>query len=105
MLDRFDDHDGVVHHDTDGKHKPEERDRIEGKSKQRHGSKGADERDNHSGEGDDRRAPTLEEKKNDQRHQQNRLEKSVPYGADRLLDKDRRVIDDLVIHTRWEVLL
>src|SRR5262245_21569486 len=105
MLDRFDDHDGVVHHDTDGKHKPEERDRIEGKSKDRHGSKRADKRDKHGGERDDRRAPTLEEKEYDQRYQDHRLEERVPYRTDRLLHEDCRVIDDLVIHTGWEVLL
>src|SRR5262249_16809767 len=74
-------------------------------SKQRHGSKRADERDNHSSQRDDRRAPTLEEKQHDQRYQENRLEERVSYSADRLLDEDCRVIDDLVIHTRWEILL
>ena len=74
----LDDHDGVVHHDTDGKHEPEERDRIEGKPKHRHRGKRADERDRHGGERDDRRAPTLEEKEHDQRNRKDRLEQRVP---------------------------
>ena len=55
-----------------------------------------DERDKHSGERDDRRAPTLEEKEHDQRDQENGLEERAPYGVDRLFHEDGRVINTIL---------
>ena len=40
-LDALDDHDGVVHHETNGQHKTKQRKGVDGKTKQREKDKGA----------------------------------------------------------------
>ena len=96
-LDVFHHHDGVIHHDADGQHQPEEGERVDGESERVHHGEGADERDRHRGQRDDRGPPRLQEKDDHQHHQQDRLEQRVDDGVDGLAHEDGRVIDDVVV--------
>ncbi len=45
MLDRFDDDDGIIDHETDGEHQAEERERVHGEPEHREQRERADQRD------------------------------------------------------------
>ena len=73
MLDRFDDHDGVVHDQADSEHESEERERVDRKSQQREQHESADQRDRNGQQRDQRRAPTLKKDEDDNDNQQQRF--------------------------------
>ena len=62
----LDDDDGVVDHKADGQHQSQQRDDVDGKSQQREQREGADERHGDRHQGNDRRAPVLEEEEDDE---------------------------------------
>ena len=66
---------------------------------------GADDRDRHRHQRDDRGPPGLEEQHHDDHHQQDRLEQRLHHLADAVPHVDGRVVDDPVLHALGEVLL
>ena len=81
MLDvvdhRFDHHDGIVHHDTDGQHQAEHREGVDREAEQRKHREGRDERNRHRQQRDQRRPPVLQEEEHHQDDQYHRLEQRV----------------------------
>ena len=73
-LDVLDHHDGVVHHDADGEHQPEEREGVDREAEQLESQEGADDAHRHRQHRDQRRPPALEEEEDHQRHQHHRLD-------------------------------
>ena len=73
MLDRFHDDDGVIDDQTDGEHESEERERVDGEPEERKKHEGADQRDGHGAERDQRRAPALQEDEDDEDDEQRAL--------------------------------
>ncbi len=67
-LDVFHHDDGVVHHDADGQHQAEQRQRVERETEQVHDREGADQRHRHGGQRNDRGAPGLQEQDHHQHH-------------------------------------
>ncbi len=65
MLHNFDDDNGIVHHQTDGQHQAEERQRVDGKPEQRKQRERADQRHRHGQQRNQRRAPALQEEEDD----------------------------------------
>ena len=104
-LDVLHHHDRVVHHDTDRQYQAEQRQRVEREAEQVHHGKGTDQRDRHSHQRNDRRAPGLQEQDNHQHHQNQRFEQGVNHRLDGTAHEDRRVIDDAEIHAFGEALL
>ena len=68
-LHAFDDHNGIVHHQADGQHQPEHRERIDGEAEQREENKRAHQRNGHGQQRDQRSAPVLQEEVDHQDHQ------------------------------------
>ena len=54
VLDRLDDHDGVVDHDADGQHQAEQRQVVEAETQGGHHGEGADDGHRHGDQRDDR---------------------------------------------------
>ena len=69
-----------------------------------HHGKGADQRDRHRDERDDRRAPRLQEHHDDDGDEQDGFEKRLDHRLDRLAHEDRRVVHDAVVHALGERL-
>ena len=91
VLNRLDHDDGIVDDQSDRQHEAEQRQRIDGKPKQRKERECADQRDRHSQERNERRAPALEEDIDDNDHEDQRLEERVddlldafPHGLSRI---------------------
>jgi hypothetical protein len=103
-LDVLDDHDRVVHDDPDRQHQSEERERVDAEAEGVHGGKGADQRDRHGGQRDQRGAPGLQEDDHHDHDQHDRLEQGLDHGLDRLAHEDRRVVDDAVLQACGEGL-
>ena len=68
-LDRLDHHDGVVHHEADGQHQAEERQRVDREAQEREDHERADQRDRHRQQRDQGRPEALEEDEDDDGHQ------------------------------------
>ncbi len=98
-LDVFQHHDGVIHHDADGKHQPEQREVVQRIAQRRHDREGADKRNRHVDHRQDHRPPVLQEYQNDDRDQNHRVAQRAEDLVDRLADERRRVVDDLVIQS------
>ena len=71
-LDVLDDHDRVVDHDPDRQHQAEQRDVVQAESQRGHDGEGADDRDRHGHQRDERRPPVLEEHEHHHRNQDRR---------------------------------
>ncbi len=97
--------DGVIHHDADGQHQAEQRQRVERETEQVHHREGADQRHRHGGQRNDRGAPGLQEQDHHQHHQHDGFEQRVHHCLDGAAHEDGRVVDDLVIHALGEALL
>ncbi len=71
VLDRFDHHDGVIHHQADGEHQAEKRQGVDGKTEQGKQGKRADQGNRHRQQRDQGRAPALQEQEHhdDDQHQ------------------------------------
>ena len=98
----LDDDDGVVHHDADGEHQPEHRQRVDGEAEEREEDERSDERNRHRQQRDERGPDILEEYEHHERHQDDRLDERLEDLVDGGLDRRRRVVDDLVVHVRRE---
>ena len=67
-LDVLEHDDGVVHHDADGEHHAEERERVDGVAEQQQPGERPDERHRHGRERDEGGAPVLQEEEHHQEH-------------------------------------
>ena len=74
MLDGFDDNNGVVDHQSDRKHEPEEREGVDGETEQREDHERADERHRHGAKRDKGCAPALEKDEDDEDDERERFE-------------------------------
>ncbi len=70
LLDPFNHHDGVVHHQADGQHQAEERQRVDAVAKSRQHHKGGAERDRDGDRWNQRGAPVLQKNIADDDHKQ-----------------------------------
>ena len=104
-LDVLQHHDGVVHHDADGEHHAEERERVDRVAEREQPGEGAEQRHRHRGERDQRRAPVLQEEEHHQEDQHHRLAERDHHLADRDLDEARGVVHRLLREARGEALL
>ena len=89
-------HDGVVHHDADGQNQSQQRQHIQREPEKHHHAEGADQRDRHGHNGNDRCAPALQREVNDQNHQQQGLEQRAVNVMDRLRNIRGHVERDVV---------
>ena len=105
VLHDLDDHDGVVHHQADGQHQAEERQRVDGEAEQREQRERADQRHRHRQQRDERRAPALQEDEHHDDDEHDGLDQSVLDFLHALGHRQRRVERDHVIHVRREALL
>ena len=91
-------HDGVVDHDADRQHEPEQRQIVQRESEHRHQEERPDQRYRNRDQRNDGGAPSLQEQDDHQHDQQNGLADGLLHRVDRLLDELGRVIDDGVFH-------
>src|SRR5215212_11895037 len=96
----FDHNYRVIDHDADRQHQAKHRQRVYRETEQREENEGAHERNGDSEQWNDRRPNILQEDKDDDYHQYQRLDKCVQDRLDRGLDGGRCVIDDLEVHVR-----
>src|SRR5215217_2844962 len=94
----FDHNYRVIYHDADCQHQAKHRQRIYRETEQREENEGAHERNGNGEQWNDRRPDILQEDKDDDYHQYQRLDKRVQDRLNRGLDGGRCVIDDLVVH-------
>src|SRR5215216_468307 len=94
----FDHDDRVIDHDADRQHQTKHRQRVYRETEQREENEGAQERNGNGEQWNDGRPNILQEDKDDDYHQYQRLDKRVQDRLDRGLDCGRCVIDDLVVH-------
>ena len=73
-LDVLDDDDGVVDDDADRQHEAEQRQVVEREAERRHQEERADERHRDGDDGNDGRAPCLQEQHDDEHDEDDRLE-------------------------------
>ena len=99
MLDRLDDHDGVIDDDTDRQHEAEQRERIQAEAAHRHRGKRPDDGDGHGDQRNHGRSPPLQEDQDHGRHENDRIAQCHEHLVDRLLHERRRVVCDGVFHS------
>ena len=99
MLDGLDHDDGVVDDDADGQHQAEQREVVQAEARRRHHREGADDGHGHGHQGDDGRAPILQEQQHDEGHQQHGVAQRLEDLADRFVDERRGVVDDGVVQS------
>ncbi|KWT85151.1 hypothetical protein APY03_3954 [Variovorax sp. WDL1] len=90
-------HDGVVHHDADGQHQPEKRERIDREAQQVQHREGADDGHRHRQQRNDGSAPGLQEQDDHQHDQRDGFEQCVHHGIDGGAHELRRVVGDAVL--------
>jgi len=100
VLDRLDNHNGVVHHDADGQDQAEQRQIVQTEPDERHDGKSAHDRNRNGCERNNRGPPRLEEKEDDDGDQDERFKKRVVHGVDGFVDERCRVVHDLEIDAR-----
>ena len=105
MLHDLDDDDGVVHHQTDGQHQAEQRERIDGETEQREKRERADQRNRHGEQRNQRRAPALQEDEDDDDDEDDGFHQRVLDLLHALGDGQRGVERDDVIQVRRKTLL
>ena len=102
MFDRFDNDDGVIHHQTDGQHQTEQRQRIDRKAQYREQHKRADQRYRHRQQRNQGRTPALQEQEHHDDDQHQRLEQGMHDLVDAFGDGQRGVQGDDVIQVIGE---
>ena len=102
-LDVLDHDDGVIDHDADGQHQPEQRQRVDGKASQVQHGEGAHNGHRHGGQRNDGGAPVLQEQHHHQHDQDQRLDQRLDDGLDRVAHEVGRVVDDVVFEPFGEV--
>ena len=99
------DHDGVVHHHTDGDRKRRERDDVDRVARDGQIDERGDERE-WDGDRNDQRGPPATEKEEDDKHDEEQgVEHRLREAVDGLEDVLRRVPDDAQLHVGRQVLL
>ncbi len=91
-FDVFHHHDGIVHHDTNRQHQPEQAQSIQRKAEQIENTERAHHRYRHRDQRNDRRAPGLQEQDHHQHNQHHRFQQRLHHRADRITHKHRRVV-------------
>ena len=104
-MDVLQHHDGVVHHQANGQHQGQQGQGVDGKPKQSHQGKGADQTDGDRDQGNDRGAHRAQEDKNHQGHQHGRLDDGDVDGLDGFFNEHRTVVGHRHGHARRQVLL
>ena len=105
MLDGFDNDDGVIHHQADGEHETEERERVHRETEHREQREGADQRNRDREQRNERRSPPLQEDEDDEDDQQQRLDQGVLDFLHALRDGERGIQGNDVIEIGREFLL
>ena len=105
MFHRFDDDDGVIHHQSDGEDQTEKRKRIDGETQQRKKRECPDQRNRNRSKRDQGRPPALQENKDHQHHQPQRLPKSLADFVNPFGHRLRGVNGDVVVHVGREARL
>ena len=105
VLDRLDDHDGIVHNQSDRQHQSEQRQRVDREPEQREKHEGADQRHRHREQRNQGRAPALEEDEHDDDHQHQRFEQRFLDFVDAFGHRKRGVERDHVVQIGRESLL
>ncbi len=103
-LDVLDHDDGVIDHDADRQHQPEQRQIVEREAERRHEEERADQRYRYGDQRNDRRAPGLQEHDHHQHDEHDRLADGLDHGVDRLLDELGRIEENGVFDPRREPL-
>ena len=96
LLHRFHHHDRVIDHDADGEHQPEQRERVDGEAERGERSEGADERNGHHQNRNQRRTPALQEKEDDEHDQHKGYEQGLDHLFERLGHERRGAVRDVV---------
>jgi hypothetical protein len=104
-LDVLHHHDGVVHHDADRQHQPEQAQRIDRETEHVQHREGTDHRHRHGQQRNDRSAPRLQEQDHDQHHQHDGFEQRVDHRFDGRAHELRRVVGDAVFQAFGHVLV
>ena len=104
-LDVLDHDDGIVDHDADRQHQPEQRQGVERNAGRRHDGEGADQRHRNGENRDDRGPPGLQEQDHHEHDQDQRLEQRFDHRIDRGLDELSRIVDDGVVDAGREIPL
>ena len=97
-LDVFHHHDGVVHHDTDGQHQPEQAEGIQREAQQVENAEGTHHRHRHRDQRNDRRAPGLQEQNHHQHDQHHGFQQRLHHRTDRITHEDRRIVRCRPLH-------
>ncbi len=85
-------HDGVIHHDADRQHQPEQAQGIEREAEQVEYAKGPDHRNRHRQQRNNRGAPGLQKQDHDQHHQGDRFQQRMHHRADGVAHEHGRVV-------------
>jgi hypothetical protein len=101
----LDHHDGIVHHDADGEHHAEEGQRVEREAERAHDREGAHERNRDRDDGDQRRAPGLQEDDHHQHDEEHGFEEGGVDRAHALGDELGGIVDDLEVDAGRELRL
>lgn len=97
-LDVFHHHDGVVHHDADGEHQPEQTQRVEREAKQVEDAERAHHGNRDGNQRDDRRAPGLQEQDHHQHNKHYRFQQGLHHRPDRVAHENRWVVRCRPLH-------
>ena len=104
-LDRLHHDDGVVDHQADGEYQAEQGQRVHGEAEKGEQCERPNQRDGHGDQRNQRGAPALQEEKDDERDEHDRLEKRDEDLADALGHRRGGVQGDAVIEVGWKALL
>ena len=88
----FKHHDGIVHHQANGQHQRQQRQRIDREAGQRDERKGTHQADRNRHQRNDRRAQRAQEHKDHQRHQHHGFNHRPVDSLDRTVDEHRQVV-------------
>ena len=102
VLDRLDDHDGVVHDQADGQHQPEQGQRVDGETEQRKQRERADQRDRYGQQRDQGGPPALQEEEDDDDDEHQRFKERMHDLVDTLSHGQRRIERGHIIQVRRE---
>ena len=101
-MDVFQHHDGVVHHQADGQHQPQQGQGVDGEAQGVQKDECTDQRHRDGHEWNQRRPPVAQEQENHRHHQRQRLHHGAINRLDGFLDEDRAVVANLDLHPLWQ---
>ena len=97
-VDVFQHHDGVVHHQADGQHQPQQGQGVDGETQGVEEDEGADQRYRNGHERDQRRPPVAQEHEDHRHHQRQRLDHGSVDRVNGFLDENRAIVADQDFH-------